>query len=284
MNRRSWVWRVSIAAGAAVGVFAWAGTMAGAQDASGAQDGTTQFRSRARNVIFFVGDGMGVSTVTAARVFSVGVAGQLVMDQFPYTALSRTYASDAITADSAPTMSAMMTGVNTNQGVFGFGEATEANDFNRDGDGDQPWTLLELAKARGMRVGAVSTARLTHATPAATYAHVNHRDKEEDIAAQSLPTAATYNRRLRSGVDILMGGGRRFYVPNGVVDEEGGTGSRTDGRDLRALYESAGYTYVWNTAGFNALAPANLPVLGLFERDHMEFEADRATISEASQA
>jgi alkaline phosphatase len=70
--------------------------------AFGAQDGTTQFRSRARNVIFFVGDGMGVSTVTAARVFSVGVAGQLVMDQFPYTALSRTYASDAITADSAP--------------------------------------------------------------------------------------------------------------------------------------------------------------------------------------
>jgi alkaline phosphatase len=81
-------------------------------------------------------------------------------------------------------MSAMMTGVNTNQSVFGFGEGTEANDFNRDGDGDQPWTLLELAKARGLKVGAVTTARLTHATPAATYAHVNHRDKEEDIAAQ----------------------------------------------------------------------------------------------------
>ena len=54
-------------------------------------------------------------------------------------------------------------------------------------------------------------------------------------------------------------------------------GSRTDSRDLRTLYMAAGYTYVWNTPGFAALAPANLPVLGLFERDHMEFEADRAT-------
>lgn len=68
---------------------------------------------RAKNVILFIGDGMGVSTVTATRVYSVGVAGQLVVDQFPYTALSRTYSSDSITPDSAPTMTAMMTGYNT---------------------------------------------------------------------------------------------------------------------------------------------------------------------------
>src|ERR687891_551516 len=82
-------------------------------------------RRRARNVIFFIGDGMGVSTVTATRIYSVGVDGQLVVDQFPHTALSRTYAADSITPDSAPTMSAMMTGVNTNQSVIGFGEKTE---------------------------------------------------------------------------------------------------------------------------------------------------------------
>jgi alkaline phosphatase len=271
--QRSW-----IVAGAIVGVLTSAGSLAGARGAFGPQDDkTTQFRQRARNVIFFVGDGMGVSTVTATRVFSVGVAGQLVMDQFPYTALSRTFSSDSITADSAPTMAAMMTGVNTNQSVLGFDESTEANDFNRDGDGEAPSTLLELAKARGMKAGAVSTARATHATPAATYAHVNHRDKENDIALQSLPTATTYNRRLGSGLDILMGGGRRFYVPSGVADEEGGIGSRTDGLDLRRQYEAAGYTYVWNAAGFSALTSATLPVLGLFERDHMEYEVDRST-------
>lgn len=230
---------------------------------------------RARNVIFFVGDGMGVSTITATRVFSVGVDGRLVIDQFPYTALSKTYSSDSITPDSAPTMSAMMTGVNTNQSVIGLDESTEPNDFNHDGDGDAPWTLLELAKRRGMRVGVVSTAHITHATPAATYAHINQRNNENDIALQALPTAAAYNQRLRDGVDVLMGGGRRFFVPTSVLDEEGGAGSRTDSRDLRAEYQAAGYRYVWNTAGFNALAPGSLPVLGLFERSHMEYEYDR---------
>src|SRR5688572_33480965 len=72
---------------------------------------------QAKNIIFFIGDGMGVSTVTAGRIFSVGVGGQLVLDQFPHTALSRTYSSDSITPDSAPTMTAMMTGVNTNQKI-----------------------------------------------------------------------------------------------------------------------------------------------------------------------
>ena len=232
---------------------------------------------KARNVIFFVGDGMGVSTVTAARVYSVGVAGELVIDQFPYTALSRTYSQDSITPDSAPTMSAMMTGVNTNQSVIGFGEGTEPNDFNRDGDGQATWTLLELAKAQGMAVGVVSTAQITHATPAATFAHTNQRNNENDIALQALPTDGSYNQRLGTGIDVLMGGGRRFFVPSGAVDEEGGTGSRSDGRDLRAEFQAAGYNYVWNQTGFQALESSSLPVLGLFERGHMEYEADRPT-------
>ncbi len=233
-------------------------------------------RRRAKNVIFFVGDGMGVSTVTATRVFSVGVAGQLVLDQFPYTALSKTYSSDSITPDSAPTMSAMMTGVNTNQSVIGFDESTEPSDFNRNGDGDASWTLLEMAKGRGMKVGVVSTAEITHATPAATYAHVNQRNLQNDIALQALPSAATYNQRLGSGVDVLLGGGRRHFVPTTVRDEEGDSGSRTDGRDLRAEFQSSGYQYVWNRQGLSQVQPGRR-VLGLFERGHMEFEYDRPT-------
>lgn len=230
---------------------------------------------RARNIIFFIGDGMGVSTVTAGRIFSVGVDGQLVIDQFPHTALSRTYSADSITADSAPTMTAMMTGVNTNQSVIGYDEKTEANDFNSDGNGEAPWTLLELAKRRGMRVGAVSTAQITHATPAATYAHVNQRNNESDIALQALPGDSTFNRRLGKGLDVLMGGGRRFFVSNTLTDEEGVRGARADGRDLRSEFQTAGYNYVWNKAGLDA---ANkLPLLGLFESSHMEYEYDRPT-------
>jgi alkaline phosphatase len=264
-------------AGVALAVTVVAATASALQGQGGLDTVKGQNNGRARNVIFFVGDGMGLSTVTAARVYSVGVGGQLVLDQFPHTALSRTYSQDSITPDSAPTMSAMMTGINTNQSVIGFGETTEPNDFNGDGDGASSWTLLEMAKARGMKVGVVSTAQITHATPAATYAHINQRNNENAIALQALPGDATYNTRLGSGIDVLMGGGRRFFVPSGTNDEEGSAGSRSDGRDLRAEFQAAGYTYVWNKAGFDALNPSSGPVLGLFERGHMEYEYDRPT-------
>jgi alkaline phosphatase len=126
-----------------------------------------------------------------------------------------------------------------------------------------------------MPVGVVSTARITHATPAATYSHIDNRDDENAIALQALPGAATYNTRLRDGVDVVFGGGRQFFVPCGALDEEGGDGSRGDGRDLRREFQQRGYKYVWNTAGFGALTHRDAPVLGLFERSDMEYEYDR---------
>src|SRR5688572_20635822 len=159
-----------------------------------------QFR-KAKNVILFIGDGMGVSTVTATRIYSVGVDGQLVLDQFPHTALSKTYSADTITPDSAPTMSSMVSGVNTNNGVIGFDEQTEFRDFQGDGDGQKTLTVFEQAKSNGKAVGVVSTARITHATPAACYSHINDRDNENAIALQALPGDATYNTALGDGLD-----------------------------------------------------------------------------------
>ena len=234
-----------------------------------------QENGRAKNVIFFVGDGMGVSTVTAARVFSVGVEGQLTMDQFPFTALSKTYSADTITPDSAPTMSAMVSGVNTNNGVIGFDAKTENKDFLGNGDGAKTLNFFEQAKQAGKAVGVVSTARITHATPASCYAHINDRNNENAIALQPLPTDATYNTQLAGGLDLIAGGGRRFFVPAGVPDEEGSNGARTDGRDLRVEYQAAGYSYVWNENDFSTLTSADMPVLALFESSHMEYEHDR---------
>jgi alkaline phosphatase len=98
-------------------------------------DSFGDFGKKACNVIFFVGDGMGVSTVTSTRIFSVGVDGELVMDQMHHTPLSRTSTTDHITPDSAGTITAMMTGVNTNSGIIGMSSDTERNDFNGDCDG-----------------------------------------------------------------------------------------------------------------------------------------------------
>ena len=73
-----------------------------------------------------------------------------------------------------------------------------------------------------------------------------------------------------------MGGGRRFFLPNDVIDEEGVRGGRTDSRDLRAEFTAAGYNYVWNKSRVRR-AGRSLPVLGLFESGHMEYELDRPT-------
>ena len=228
---------------------------------------------QAKNVILFIGDGMGVSTITATRIYSVGLDGKLAVDQFPYTALSQTYSTDAITADSAPTMSSMVSGTNTNNGVMGFGPSCENKDFNHDGDGAPTTTILELAKAAGKHVGVVSTARITHATPAACYAHTNDRDNERDIALQTVPGDPRYNTALGTGIDLLFGGGRRFFVPSTVTDEEGDIGARTDGRDLRQEFQNLGYSYSWNKQQFDALGIHDLPTIGLFESSHMATKA-----------
>ena len=226
------------------------------------------------NVILFVGDGMGVSTVTSTRIATVGVDGNLALDRMPYTAVSRTASADYITPDSAATMSAMMTGVNTNSGVIGYAATTEYGDFNGNGNGPRLTNIGELAKSLGYAVGIVTTTRVTHATPAAVFGHVNDRNLENEIAAQLVPGGAGYNGKLGTGLDVIFGGGRRHFLPTSASDDEGLPGRRTDGRDLRNELRQRGYRYVWNKQGLDGLGRSG-PAVGLFASSHMEYELDR---------
>ncbi len=226
------------------------------------------------SVILFVGDGMGVSTVTSTRIATVGVDGQLTMDRMPYTAISRTASADYITPDSAATMSAMMTGVNTNTGVIGYGPTTEFSDFNGNGDGPRLTNIGELAISMGYAVGIVTTTRVTHATPAAVFAHVNDRNLENEIAAQMVPGGGGFNTRLGDGLHVIFGGGRRHFLPTSGSDDEGLPGRRTDGRDLRNELQQRDYRYVWNRQGLNSLGGSGRAI-GLFASSHLEYEADR---------
>ena len=226
------------------------------------------------NVILFVGDGMGVSTVTSTRIATVGVEGELALDRMPYTAISRTASADYITPDSAATMSAMMTGVNTNSGVMGYGATTEFGDFNGDGNGSRLTNIGELAISMGYAVGIVTTTRVTHATPAAVFAHVNDRNLENEIAAQMVPGGGGFNTRLGEGLHVIFGGGRRHFLPTAASDDEGLPGRRSDGRDLRNELQQRGYTYAWNRQGLNALGGSGRAV-GLFASSHLAYEADR---------
>ncbi len=239
----------------------------------------------ATNVIFFLGDGMGPTTVTASRIYKYGEAGQLGMEQLKRTARIKTYSNDAQTTDSAPSMAAYMTGVKMNNEVLSMSADTKAYNGTTPyvtsagdstcpatGNGSPAVTLLELSKAAGKAVGAVTTTRVTHATPAATYSHICHRDGENDIAAQFVPGSGKYNAALGTGVDVLLGGGWRHFVPNTVSG-----GKRTDGKDLTALLQTAGYTYVSSGTAFKAIDPAATnKLVGLFNKDHLNYELDRA--------
>lgn len=248
---------------------------------------------RAKNVILFLGDGMGVSTVTASRILDGQLQGKdgeknsLNMEKLPYVALSKTYSANQQTSDSAPTMTAIVTGVKTNDGELGVDQAVDRKEKdNAVIQAHRLTTILELAKARGMATGVVSTARVTHATPAALYAHTAERDWEadsnlpagatvKDIAAQSVDNFAPGN-----GMDVLLGGGRTYFMPNTQSDPEypATKGRRKDGRDLTAEWKNKfGCAYVWNKAQFDAIDPASTQcLLGLFEPSHVQYEADRA--------
>lgn len=247
---------------------------------------------KAKNVILFVGDGMGLSTVAAARILEGQLKGRsgeenaLSFERFPYLSLSKTYSVDGQTADSAPTMTAMMSGIKTNQGVLGVTQDARYNNC-ASAKGKGVASLLEVAEALGMSTGIVSTARITHATPAATYAHTPNRDWESDAELSAEAKASGCKDIARqliefpygNGLEVALGGGRSYFLPSTLNDPEdtSSKGRRLDGRNLANEWGSRpASAYVWNKAQFDAINPATTKhLLGLFERSHMEYEADR---------
>lgn len=246
----------------------------------------------AKNLILFVGDGMGVSTITAARILDgqlkgkTGEENSLSFDTLPYVGLAKTYNVDGQTPDSAGTMSAMMTGVKTDMGIISLAEGVVRANCASIKDQNLV-TSLELAAMAGMSTGVVTTARLTHATPAAAYAHVPERDWETD---SNLPAQAVTNGckdiaaqmldfNYGSGLNVMMGGGRSGFIPKTTVDPEGKAGKRNDGRDLTAewLAKYPNSTYVQDRDSFlNVDVTSTEHLLGLFNSSHMNYEYDRA--------
>ncbi|CAN5387582.1 alkaline phosphatase [soil metagenome] len=253
----------------------------------------------AKNVIFFLGDGMGPVTTTATRVKYFGESGSMAMDTLPYAARIKTFSLDGQTTDSAPSMAAYMTGVKTRNETLGLDATTVAiapttdpttrvgssvNNCPASGNGAPSATLLELAIAKGKATGAVTTARLTHATPAATFSHICHRNAEYDIARQVVPGGAGYNAALGVGVNVLMGGISQYFRPYNATTQ---TRGRPDGRDLVAELQAKGYTFVNDLATTTALpATAATKVIGLYDfaasEGHMSYELDRDATKEPS--
>ncbi|XOV81779.1 MAG: alkaline phosphatase [bacterium] len=248
----------------------------------------------AKNVILFLGDGMGISTVTAARIFAgqqQGLKGEeydLAFDRFDNLALVKTYNTDAQVPDSAGTITAIVTGQKTRMGVLSVTAEVPRGDCVKALNHELP-TILQLAESAGYASGIVSTTRITHATPAGTYAHSPDRNWEnssemtdehrafgcKDIAQQLIDMSHG------NGIDVILGGGREQFYPDSTNDPEYAdkTGARDDGKNLVQdwLNKANNRLYAWNREGFEKFDPnTDNQYMALFEPSHMQFEADRS--------
>ncbi len=250
--------------------------------------------NQARNVILIIGDGMGISTITAARILdgqkkgSAGEENFLSFEQFPGMALAKTYNTNQQTSDSAGTMTAMMSGIKTRAGVIGVNQNVDRADCASSIGNEVP-TLLQQAASRGMATGIVTNTRITHATPAATFAHSPERNWESD--ADMPPEAIAQGCRdiaaqmiefdYGSGINVALGGGLSAFLPEAQADPlTGASGSRRDGRDLtrewQARYDNS--AFVWDASQLrNIDTGATRHLLGLFNRSHLSYRVDRDT-------
>ncbi|TZF91060.1 alkaline phosphatase [Lysobacter lacus] len=262
---------------------------------SGAAQAATRgaMGGHAKNVIVFLGDGMSLPTVAAARILEgqrnghPGEENRLSWEDFPYTALSKTYNTDSQTPDSAGTMSAIATGVKTRIGVIAVGPEVPRGDCAQ-ALLHPTTTLWELAASQDMDVGIVTTTRITHATPAATFTHAPDRNWENDAEMPAAAHAAgcidiarqLVESPLADRVKVLMGGGRSNFMPAAEEDPEYADkhGLRLDGRDLVGEWSKRhpGGAYVWNEKQLQQ-APADAPLLGLFDPSHMHYVTERDT-------
>lgn len=240
--------------------------------------------NKAKNVILFIGDGMGLSTVTAARIFTGQSAGQqgeehvLPFEYFPNVALVKTYNTNQQVSDSAGTATAMHSGIKTRAGVIAIGPEVERQDCKASLAKQLP-SLADLAEERGLATGLVSTARVTHATPATLYAHSPERNWEND--SQLPPQAVADGCRdiarqlvdytVGDGIDVILGGGRREFVGTAL----GGKRKQASADLIKDwLKQSPQRHFVTNNEELQAL-PAHGQVIGLFADSHMSYILER---------
>ena len=177
--------------------------------------------ARAKNVILFIGDGMDLSTITAARILEgqfkggTGESNRLAFEELPYVALAKTYNTNQQVPDSAGTMTAILTGAKTRAGVVGLDERATRGDA-ASATGHELRNLFQDAEQRGLATGIVTTTRVTHATPAAVYAHTPERNWEDDTELSTAAREAHFpdiarqlvEPRYGDGLDVVLGGGQ----------------------------------------------------------------------------
>ncbi|GJQ63501.1 MAG: hypothetical protein SCALA702_25540 [Melioribacteraceae bacterium] len=196
-----------------------------------------------KNIIFMVGDGMGVHYVSA----SVLTMEDDQFTRFTTSGLSVTCSADALITDSAAGATAFAIAKRTNNGMISMLP-----------DKTILKTVLELAEEKGYLTGVISTSSITHATPACFYAHVESRKMEYEIA----------EFLVDSGVEVAIGGGTKFFLP------EGKGGERNDAKNIVATMKEKGYEYFDNVKELKEYS-GDKKILSLLASNGLEKAHDR---------
>ena len=192
-----------------------------------------EFEGRPKNIILLIGDGTGLNQITLSRMAISGVNSRLYIDQLPYSGISLTHSADNIITDSAAAATAWATGTKTK------------NKFISVTPNEKVLTsLTEAIFKKGYLSGIVATSSITHATPAAFYAHVNNRYKEKKIASQL----------QNSNINIAFGGGLNFF-------------------DLSATNDQI--KYIYDLDELKNINTSSKRIIGLFDNDGIRRSPDR---------
>jgi alkaline phosphatase len=259
-------------------------------------------REPVKNIIIFLGDGMGTAHRTAARLVRHGVTagdpdGYLAMDSFPATGMITTHSLNSVITDSAPGMAGYVSGNHVQNGQEGVFPANVVNPFFA----PRIEYLAEyLHRVQGKALGIVTTADVEDATPAANAVHTGNRNNGTGIVDQFLDESDSADSgRYGSGLRVLLGGGRRWFLPSGQFGSSrtaatdypalpsdlvsgwhlpsASAGAADPARDLLADFKSAGFQYADSGSALNALTRGSVPskLLGLFAYGNMNVALDK---------
>lgn len=196
-----------------------------------------------KNVIVFIGDGMGLGQIEIARHMEYGKTGTLFIESLPNVALVRTYSANKQVTDSAAAGTALATAVKTNNSAIGV-----------NAEGIEVDSILDDFQKNGHKVGVISTNTVTDATPAAFTASVADRYQGQPEAARQM---------LKNQYDVLLGGGWKYFGAK-----------KQDGIDLLPKFEEVGYTVVKDKDQLIDASGAD-KLLGLFNKSYMNYKQDR---------
>ncbi|KAL7061778.1 hypothetical protein AAHC03_01480 [Spirometra sp. Aus1] len=230
----------------------------------------------AKNVILFLGDGMGIPTIAASRFYladRTGLNGSMLthpFEEWPFSTVARTYDLETVVTDSASSANAYLTGSKTRTGMIGVTGDLHYQQCGKWPEEHFTHSALEEASKAGKATGIVTTTRITHASPAGCFGHVTFRDFEGDInlqkicgeeykkmTCQDLACQLVYNNR---DINVMIGGGAKNFYPAGmeIPNQPGHKGTRLDKRNLTDEWiqyqkeKGRKYKYINSAYDFNA--------------------------------